>query len=253
MNKKQQIIDAYQSNISSHLETGDYRSYFITTMFNMTTHIPDDVEGSLINQIKHIKKHDPSSSVLPALYKQLSDYRFKINTSLNHKIYEKDITLKRLNFVWNQYDILQTHIVKTLINNAGRSNKIELYPKTYDFIDCFGSKRGKLVWDDDFSTHTHSIYLIRNEIAEKFERLMDGQFNDILWHPKLNGIRAVHGEAIGSEPDDLANVIAYASKFTMRVDPLKQRDDLPLTNQYPISGFERVMKRQVAQDIAAAA
>jgi hypothetical protein len=109
MYKKQQIIDAYKSNISTHLKTGDYRSYFITTMFNMTTHMPDDVEGSFINQIKHVRKHDPSSSVLPALYKQLSDYRFKINTSLNHKIYEKDITLKRLNFVWNQYDILQTH------------------------------------------------------------------------------------------------------------------------------------------------
>ena len=135
MIKKQQIIDAYKSNISSHLETGDYLSYFITTMFNMTTHMPDDVEGSFINQIKHVRKHDPSSSVLPALYKQLSDYRYKINTSLNHKIYEKDITLKRLNFVWNQYDILQTHIVKTLINNAGRSNKIDLFPKTYDFID----------------------------------------------------------------------------------------------------------------------
>ena len=100
MNKKQQIIDAYKSNISSHLETGDYRSYFITTTFNMTTHMPDDVEGSLINQIKHVRKYDPSSSVLPALYKQLSDYRFKINTSLNHKIYEKDITLKRLNFAY---------------------------------------------------------------------------------------------------------------------------------------------------------
>ena len=253
MIKKQQIIDAYKSNISSHLETGDYRSYFITTMFNMTNHMPDDVEGSLINQIKHIKKHNPSSSVLPALYKQLSDYRYKINTSLNHKIYEKDITLKRLNFVWNQYDILQTHLVKTLINNAGRSNKIDLYHKTWDFIDCFGSKRGKLVWYDDFSIHTHSIYLVRNEIAEKFERMMVGQFNDILWHPKLNGIRAVHGEAIGGGASDLANVIDYASKSVLRVDPLKQRDDLPLTNQYPISGFERVMKRQVAQDIAAAA
>ena len=82
---------------------------------------------------------------------------------------------------------------------------------------------------------------------------MDGQFNDILWHPKLNGIRAVHGEGIGGEPEDLANVIDYASKSVLRVDPLKQMDDLPLTNQYPISGFERVMKRQVAQDIAAAA
>ena len=219
MYKKQQIIDAYKSNISTHLCTGHYRSYFITTMFNMTTHMTDDVEGSLINQIKHVKKHDPSSSVLPALYKQLSDYRYKINTYLNHKIYEKDITLKRLNFVWNQYDILQTHIVKTLINNAGRSNKIDLYPKTYDFIDYFGSKHGKLVWDDDYSTHLHSIYLVRNEIAEKFERLMDGQFNDILWHPKLNGIRAVHGEGIGGEPEDLANVIDYASKSVLRVDP----------------------------------
>ena len=253
MSKKQQIIDAYKSNISSHLETGDYRSYLITTMFNMTNHMPDDLEGYLINRIKHIRKNDKSSSVLPELYKQLSDYRFKINTSLNHKIYEKDITLKRLNFVWNQYDILQTHLVKTLINNAGRSNKIDLYHKTWDFIDCFGSKRGKLVWDDDFSVHTHSIYLLRNEIAGKFERLMDGQFNDILWHPKLNGIRAVHGEAIGGEPDDLANVISYASKSVLRIDPLKQKDDLPLTNQYPISNFERLLKRQDAQMMAAAA
>ncbi|NDA67738.1 MAG: hypothetical protein EBY09_14040, partial [Verrucomicrobia bacterium] len=58
------------------------------------------------------------------------DHRFKINKSLNRRIYEKDITLQRLTWCWNQYDIFQTHLVKTLINNAGRSSKIELYPRT---------------------------------------------------------------------------------------------------------------------------
>jgi hypothetical protein len=253
MNKKQQIINAYKSNISSHLETGDYRPYLITTMFNMTTHMPDDVEGYLINRIKHIRKNDPSSSVLPELYRQLSDHRFKINRSLNHKIYEKDITLQRLTWYWKQYDIFQTHLVKTLIKNAGRSNKIELYPKSWDFIDCFGSKHGKLVWDDDFSIHLHSIYLIKNEIAEKFERLMAGQFNEILWHPNLSGVRRVHGELIGSKADDMTNAIDYACKFAMGIGPLSQRDDLPLSFQFPITGEERLLRRKVAQELAAAA
>ncbi|KPF90325.1 hypothetical protein IP81_15600 [Novosphingobium sp. AAP83] len=143
-------------------------------------------------------------------------------------------------------------MVKTLIKNAGRSNKIKLYPKSWDFIDVSGSKRGNHVWDDDFSIHLHSIYLIQNEIAEKFEGLMAGGFNEILWHPKLSGVRRVHGETIGSEPDDMANVIEYASKFAMGIDPLKQRDDLPLSFQFPITGEERLLKRKVAQDIAAA-
>lgn len=252
MKHKQTIISQYNKNISSYMETGNYKPYLITTMFNMTNHLPDCVEGDLLNRIKHIRSSDPSSCVLPALYTQLSDHRFKINRALNHRIYEKDITVRRLNFVWKQYDIFQTHLVKTLIKNAGRSNKVKLYPRSWDFIDVFGSTTGSLVWDDDFSIHLHSIYLIRHEIAEKFEGLMAGGFNEILWHPKLSGVRRVHGESIGSEPDDMANVIEYASKFAMGIDPLKQRDDLPLSFQYPITGEERLLKRKVAQDMAAA-
>lgn len=252
MINKNIIINQYHKNISSYLNEGGYRSYLITTMFNMTNHQPDDMEGDLLNRIKHIRKHDPTSSVLPELYIQLSDHRFKINRSMNYRIYEKDITLQRLTWCWNQYDIFQTHLTKTLINNAGRSNKVELYPRSWDFVDVFGSKHGNLVWDDDFSIHLHSIYLIRNEIAEKFEGLMAGQFNEILWHPKLNGIRAVHGEAVGGEATDLANVIEYAGKFAMGIDPLRQRDDLPLSFQYPITGEERLLRRRVAQDMAAA-
>jgi hypothetical protein len=253
MNHKQKVIKQYEENISSHLIEGDYQAYLITTLFNMTNHTPDHVEGDILNHIKHLRKHDPSSPILYHLYQNLSDHRFKINRTLNHRIYEKDITPQRLSWVWKQYDIFQTHLVKTLINNAGRSNKIELYPKTYDFIDVFGSKHGNEIWDDDFSIHLHSIYLIRNEIAEKFEGLVAGQYHEVLWHPKLNGIRAVHGEAIGSEPDDMANVIEYAGKFALGIDPLRQRDDLPLSFQYPITSEERLLKRRDAQMIAAAA
>lgn len=251
MNHKQKIINQYQEDISSHLLKDDYQAYLITTLFNMTNHPPDHVESDILNQIKHIRKHDSSSPILTHIYRNLSDHRFKINGSLNQKIYEKDITPQRLSWVWKQYDNFQTHLVKTLIKNAGRSSKIEFYPKTYDFIDVFGSKRGNLVWDDDFSIHLHSIYLIKNEIAEKFEGLMAGSFNEILWHPKLSGIRRVHGEAIGSEPDDMANVIEYAGKFALGIDPLRQRDDLPLSFQYPITGEERLLRRRVAQDMAA--
>ena len=252
MNNKHNIINQYNENISSYVETGDYQTYLVTTLFNMTNHVPDDVESDLLNQIKHTKKHNPSSCVLPELYRELSDHRFKINKSLNRRIYEEDITLQRLTWCWNQYDIFQTHLVKTLITNAGRSSKIELYPRTWDFVDVFGSKHGNEVWDDDFSIHLHSIYLIKNEIADKFDRLVAGQFHEILWHPKLNGIRAVHGEAVGCEATDLANVIAYAGKFALGIDPLRRRDDLPLSFQYPITGEERLLKRQHAQFLAAA-
>jgi hypothetical protein len=81
---------------------------------------------------------------------------------------------------------------------------------------------------------------------------MAGQFNEILWHPKLSGVRRVHGEPIGPEADDLANVIEYAGKFAMGIDPLRQRDDLPLSFQYPITSEERQLRRRVAQDMAAA-
>lgn len=101
--------------------------------------------------------------------------------------------------------------------------------------------------------HLHSIYLIKPEICGKFEWLVDNQFWPILWHPKLNGIRSVHAEKIGSEADDLSNVIEYAAKCVFMINPLKVGHDLPLTNQYPITAEERRLKRQHAQSVAAAA
>lgn len=169
---------------------------------------------------------------------------------MNYKIYERDISYGRVSFVWQQYDWLYSHLVQTLVKNASRPNKLQYHSLTYDFMDVYGSKHKNHVWDDDGTLHIHSIYLVRNEISEKFEWLMDQQFLPILYHQKLSGIRDVHAERIGSEPDDLSNVIEYAGKFVMGIDPLRQRDDLPLTNQYPISTSERLIKRQHAQEMA---
>lgn len=253
MNYKQNIINQYNRNISSLFETGRYQSHLITTTFNMVDHIPDYIESDLLNSIKHLRKNDPSSPVLSELYQQLSDYRFKTNLSLNRRIYEKDITFKRVSWVWETYEKFQSHLVQSLVKNAGRAGKIELHPKTYDWMDVNGSKHHNHVFDDDGTLHIHSIYLIRNEISEKFDGLVAEQFLPILWHPKLSGVRAVHGERVGPEPDDLPKAISYASKFMAGIDPAGWKSDLPLSFQFPISTNERLLKRHDAQALAAAA
>lgn len=77
MNKKAMFINQYKQNISSHMRTGLYHSYMVTTMFNMKTHEPDHVEGEMLNAIKHLQSTNPSSPVLNVLYRDLMDYRFK--------------------------------------------------------------------------------------------------------------------------------------------------------------------------------
>ncbi|WP_197274712.1 hypothetical protein [Novosphingobium sp. AAP83] len=195
--------------------------------------------------------NDPSSPMLSELYKQISDHRFKTNQSMNRKIYERDITFKRVSYVWQTYEKFQSHLVQTLVKNAGRSGKIELHPLTFDFMDVNGSKHHNHVWDDDGTLHIHSIYLIRNEISVKFDGLLAEQFMPILWHPKLSGVRAVHGEAIGSEPSDLPKAIQYASKFMAGVDPMGWQSDLPLSFQFPLTNAERRQRRSDAQALAA--
>ena len=253
MTNQNNIINQYKKNISEHINDNGCYPYFVTTTFNMKNHDPDDVEGDLLNRIKHTKTHDPFSPILSILYKELSDHRFKVNGFINRSIYEKTVTHQRLNWIWNQYDIFQTHLVKSMINNAARSSKIDLFPVTFDYVDVVGSKHGNYLWFEDSAIHLHSIYLIKPEICGKFEWLVDNQFWPILWHPKLNGIRSVHAEKIGSEADDLSNVIEYAAKCVLTINPLKVGHDLPLTNQYPITAQERLMKRQHAQSVAAAA
>lgn len=253
MHYKQNIINQYNRNVSSLVDTGNYQSYLITTMFNMANHVPDHIESDLLNRIKHLRQNDPTSPVLSELYQQLADHRFKTNLSMNRKIYERDITFKRVSWVWNQYEKFQSHLVQSLIKNASRAGKIELHPLTYDFMDVNGSKHHNHVFDDDGTLHLHSIYLIRNEIAEKFDGLVAGQFNQILWHPNLTGVRAVHGEAIGDEPDDLADTIEYASKFMTGFDPVGLKSDLPLSFQFPLSDAERRQRRSDAQMLHAAA
>lgn len=253
MNHKANIINKYKKNISDHINGNVCYPYFVTTTFNMKNHDPDDVEGDLLNRIKHTKTHDPFSPILSILYKELSDHRFKVNGFINRSIYEKTVTHQRLNWIWKQYDTFQSHLVKSMINNAARPSKIDLFPVTFDFVDVVGSKHGNYLWFEDSAIHLHSIFLINPRICDKFDWLMKEQFWPIIWHPKLNGIRSVHAEKIGSEADDLSNVIEYAAKCLFGINPLRQKDDLPLTNQYPITAEERRLKRQHAQSVAAAA
>jgi hypothetical protein len=166
MNHKENIINQYNKNISSLIDTGRYQSYLITTTFNMIDHVPDHVESDLLNRIKHITKTDPSSPVLSELYKQISDHRFKTNQSLNRGIYEKDITFQRVSYVWKTYTKFHSHLVQGLVKNAGRSGKIELHPLTYDFMDVNGSKHHNHVWDDHGTLHLHSTPPLRAALRD---------------------------------------------------------------------------------------
>ena len=252
MNKKYNIINQYKEKISSYLDTDLYKCHLVTTTFNMVDHVPDYIESDILNRIKHLRKHDASSPVLSGLYKNLSDYRFKINQSLNHRIYEKKLTFKRVSWTWDHYTKLHSHLVQSLVKNATRPNKIDLHPITFDFMDVNGSKHHNHAWDMDGSLHIHSIWLIRNEISEKFDRLAAEQFMPILYHKNLTGIRSIDAKPIGSQRDDLTTAIEYASKLVFGFDPLQTNDDLPLIFQFPLTNDERRQLRFDAQMLAAA-
>ena len=252
MTYKQNVINDFTKNISKLMASGKYKSYLISLSFNMFDHNPDCRESELIDLIKQKRINDPLSTDLTALYKRLSDYRLKLNKSINRRIYEKTITPKRVSYVWQTYEKFQSHLVQSLIKNASRPNKIDLHPKTYDFMDVNGSKHHNNVYDMDGTLHIHSIYLIRNEIVDKFEGLVAEEFQPILWHPNLSGVRDAHGIAIKSGPYDLPNTIEYASKFMVSFDPRGLKDDLPLSFQYPLTDYERMQRRSDAQRLAAA-
>jgi hypothetical protein len=252
MNKKYNIINQYREKISSQLDTGLYKSHFVTTTFNMVDHVPDHIEGGILNHIKHLRKNDPLSPVLSHLYKNLSDYRFKTNQSLNHKIYEKNLIFNRVSGTWKNYAKLHSHLVQSLVKNATRPNKIHLHIRSYDFMDVNGSKHNNHAWDMDGTLHIHSIWLIRNEISEKFDRLAAEQFMPILWHKNLTGIRSIDAKPVGSQRDDLTTAIEYASKLVFGFDPLQTKDHLPLVFQFPLTHDERRQRRSDAQMLAAA-
>jgi hypothetical protein len=218
----------------------------------MVDHVPDHIEGGILNHIKHLRKNDPLSPLLSHLYKNLSDYRFKTNQSLNLRMYEKELWLKRVSWTWDHYTKLHSHLVQSLVKNASRASKIELHIRSYDFMDVNGSKHHNHAWDMDGSLHIHSIWLIRNEISEKFDRLAAEQFMPILYHKNLTGIRSIDAKPIGSQRDDLTTAIEYASKLVFGFDPLQTKDHLPLVFQFPLTNDERRQRRSDAQMLAAA-
>jgi len=252
MNNKQRIIDQYQENILSQLDTGLYKCHFVTTTFNMVDHVPDHIEGGILNHIKHLRKNDPLSPVLSHLYKNLSDYRFKTNQSLNLKIYGKNLIFNRVSGTWTNYTKLHSHLVQSLVKNATRPSKIHLHIRSYDFMDVNGSKHNNHAWDMDGTLHIHSIWLIRNEISDKFDRLAAEQFMPILWHKNLTGIRSIDAKPIGSQRDDLTTAIEYASKLVFGFDLLQTKEDLPLVFQFPLTHDERRQRRSDAQMLAVA-
>ena len=203
----------------------------ITSAFNMVNHIPDETEFQIIKHIDDSLKAKSSNDIMFPLYKTLQNHRYKINIGINRRIYEPKITPRRLDFIWENYTCLYDHLLQFLIKNNDRKSKKPLYPLTFDFVDVHGSKHHNLVFDDDGSVHLHSIYLVRNEIADRFDSLIEQSFMPVLWRPSLTGIRAVHGKPIGSEPGELSTVIEYASKYMTSQSARRIMADMPLYSQ----------------------
>ena len=229
----------------------EFQYYMITTAFNMTTHKPDYIESCIINNIQNALKGGSSESYLLSQYKSLRDHRYRVNTARNRNIYESHITSKRLDFIWLNYDIFYRHLISHLVNNGTRKSKRRFHPSTFDCIDVNGSKFFAPVVDDDGTLHIHSIYLIRNEISDRLDSLIEQHFMPILSHHNLTGIRAVHGKPIGSEPGKLRKVINYNSKFMTSHYARYNLADMSLYSQYPITDEERRQRRRDAQRLQA--
>ena len=250
MSPRIKTLEGIEDTIRRDIKDDNSKPYLVTTSFYSSSYEPDDVENGLIDRIRKFKNQTGSINIPVDLYNRLSNHRYGRQQKRQSHRYNNTLTPNMLESLWNEYDGLYGHIIQFLIDNANRNSKLHLHPRTYDFVDVNGSKHQNHILDENGTLHIHSIYLVRNEIQEEFERLIAQEFRQILWQPKLNGIRQVHAERIADGPDDLRNVLAYNSKFALGLGRSGDFAELPLFHMFPISSEERGHKRRVARQLA---
>ena len=146
---------------------------------------------------------------------------------------------------WNQYSKTYRFILSKLTNNY--TKKSYLYPITYDFFDVSGTRTNpKAAFTENTIPHIHSIYLVHEHTIDKFNHLIDEEFQSVVNHPSL----CDYVQTIDSRPikDDLPQVVSYCSKFYDNHYARSIRDEYNLFNQFPITNSEKKLLAKERED-----
>lgn len=127
-----------------------------------------------------------------------------------------EVTLSsKVDYTWKHYFKFYRHLVGHLIKRPKR--RPDLHPLTCDYIDFPKSSSGKPL-EITAMPHIHSIYLIDEVIADKFEDMCTEGLDRVLKHEKLNKLATCDVQKINeypetSGPHQLFNTIRYSSKY----------------------------------------
>jgi hypothetical protein len=122
---------------------------------------------------------------------------------------------KKTSYIWDHYLKFYKHLIGQLLNHPKR--KKHLHPITLDYIDFPKSKSGNAL-EAIAMPHIHSIYLIDEAIAEKFENMYIQGLDRVLKHTKLDKLATCYVQKINeyegtSGPHQLFNTVKYCSKY----------------------------------------
>ena len=121
----------------------------------------------------------------------------------------------KVDYTWDHYFKFYRHLVGHLIKRPKR--RPDLHPLTCDYIDFPKSSIGEPL-EVTAMPHIHSIYVVDEVIADKFEDMYTEGLDRVLKHEKLNKLATCDVQKINEYPDttnphQLFNTIRYSSKY----------------------------------------
>lgn len=113
---------------------------------------------------------------------------------------------KKSQYVFRQYERFYKILTEKLLG-TNWARKRYSHPRTFDFLDIpFGK-------DTISVPHIHSIWLLRDELKDRFEALISNKCKALLELHALRNVQEVFIIPIDETENDLATVIDYSSKF----------------------------------------
>jgi hypothetical protein len=136
---------------------------------------------------------------------------------------------------WSVYSRFYRHMLSQLMKNWQK--KRHLMPLTYDFLDVPGTRFNKhAAFTENTYPHVHSIYLVHDDVLERFMILADTNCITITSHhimgELINDVKIKHVKDIG-------NAVRYCSKFLENMYFLQLCDDAEVICQQPKAKCER--------------
>jgi len=135
----------------------------------------------------------------------------------------------KVDYTWDHYFKFYRHLVSHLIKRPKR--RPDLHPLTCDYIDFPKMSLGYPLYMTKMP-HIHSIYLVDEIIADKFEDMYTVGFARVLKHKELNKLATCEVQKINEDPEttgphQLFNTIRYSSKY------VREQMNSPYQDPYP--------------------